>query len=201
MIAMEYYNASEATMYGYDPGEPLTNLIAALPKRDKNYFREFLKAPKRDRQEILSMAPKYMRRALQSAYGMKVDDKENLDEYFSKHYLPDEDWDGWQENFDLESMKVKMIQTQGDRLQDYGKWEDDKIKADMYGPVQIPNMSRRTKSIQEVKNTLEDLLGSAGYKNLNFEFQLGASTPSINLDVYQSKKDKYDKKLKERLGI
>ena len=201
MIAMEYYNASEATMYGYDPGEPLTNLIAALPKRDKNYFREFLKAPKRDRQEILSMAPKYMRRALQSAYGMKVDDKENLDEYFSKHYLPDEDWDGWQENFDLESMKVKMIQTQGDRLQDYGKWEDDKIKADMYGPVQIPNMSHRTKSIQEVKNTLEDLLGSAGYKNLNFEFQLGASTPSINLDVYQSKKDKYDKKLKERLGI
>lgn len=201
MIAMEYYNASEATMYGYDPGEPLTNLMSALPKRDRNYFREFLKAPKRDRQEILSMAPKYMRRALQSAYGMKVDDKEDLAEYFSKHYLPDEDWDGWQENFDLESMKVKMIQTQGDRLQDYGKWEDDKIKADMYGPMQIPNMSRRTKSIQEVKNTLEDLLGSAGYKNLNFEFQLGASTPSINLDVYQSKKDKYDKKLRERLGI
>lgn len=202
MKAVEYYNASEATMYAYDPGEPLTNIMAAMPKKDKNYFREFLKAPQRDRKEILEMAPKYMRRALQSAYGMPVDPKEDLNAYFQKHALPDEAWDGWQENYDLKALKVKMVQSQGEgTLQENNLWQDDKLKADMYGPTPLPNMNYKTKNIQEVKNKLEGVLGQAGYKNLNFSFKFGANTPSINLDVYQNSKDQYDNKLKERLGM
>lgn len=201
MKAVEYYKASEATMYSYDPGDPLTNIMAAMPKRDKNYFREFLDAPEKDRKDILSLAPKYMRRALQSAYKMEVDPKESLDEYFTTHYLPGQNWDGWQENFDMKSMKVKMVQSQGDSLQSNNLWQDDKLKADMYGPMPIPNMDYKTKNIQEVKNKLEDVLGTAGYTNLNFSFRFGAHTPSIDLDVYQTNKDKYDSKLKERLGI
>jgi guanyl-specific ribonuclease Sa len=202
MKAIEYYNASESTMYGYDPGEPLANFMAALPKKDKDYFREFLKAPVREREEILEMAPHYMRRALQAAYKMPIDPKESLDSYFSKHALPDANWDGWQENFDMKSLRVKMVQSQGQgSLQSNDLWADDKLRADAYGPMPLPNMSYKSKNIQQAKDQLEKVLGQAGYQNLNFSFKFGASTPSINLDVYQNKKDQYDRKLKERLGI
>lgn len=201
MKAIEFYNASESTMYGYDPGEPITNIMAAMPKRDKDYFRKFLEAPKNERQEILDIAPKYMKRALQSAYGMKVDPKEDLNKYFQEHYLPGEKWDGWQESVDLESMKVKMIQTMGDDLASYNKWEDDKVKADMYGQIDLPNMNYRTNSQNSVRAKLEDILTNAGYKDLQFSFSFSKSKSSIDLDVYEDRKEKYESKLKERLGM
>ena len=201
MKAIEFYNASESTMYGYDPGEPLTNIMSAMPKRDKQYFREFLKAPKGDREEILSMAPKYMRRALQSAYGMQVDEKEDLNEYFNEHYLPGEEWEGWQENFDLEAMKTKIIQTQGGNLAEHNKWEDDKIKADLYGKMELPNMNYKTKDLQTVRNKLESILGQAGYSDLDFSFQFGKIKSSIDLKMYDDRKAEYETKLKERLGL
>jgi hypothetical protein len=201
MKAIEYYNNSEATMYGYDPGEPLTNLMSAMPKADRNYFRDFLKAPKKDREHILEMAPKYMRRALQSAYGMKVDPKEDLNAYFTKHFLPGENWDGWQENYDLESMKVKMVQSQGMSLPAFNKWEDDKLKADLMGPTPIPNMTYKTKNILEVKTKLSRVLSDAGYKDLDFSFEFGANQPSIDMKMYEDRKEKFDNKLKERLGM
>lgn len=200
MKAIEYYNNSESTMYGYDPGEPLTNLMSAMPKADKNYFRDFLKAPVKEREKILQIAPKYMKRALQSAYGMKVDDKEDLNAYFGKHMLPGENWDGWQENYDLESMKVKMVQQQGMSLPAFNKWQDDKRKADLMGPAEIPNMGYQNKNVLAVKSRLEKVLSSAGYKDLNFSFQFGASNPSIDMKMYEDRKEKFDNKLRERLG-
>ena len=102
----------------------------------------------------------------------------------------------------MKALKVKMVQTQGEgSLQANDLWQDDKLKADMYGPTPLPNMAYKTKNIQEVKNRLENVLGQAGYQNLNFSFKFGRRTPGINLDVYQNNKDQYDKKLKERLGI
>ena len=199
--AIEYYNESEKTMYGYDPGEQLTNIMAAMPKKDKEYFKHFLEAPEHERKKILEIAPKYMRRALQNSYGMKVDDKENLADYFSKHYLPGEDWDGWQENFNLDAMKVKMVQKQGLDFGQFNIWEDDKKEADMYGEVAIPNMNYKTKNVEVVKRKLKKILGTSGYENIDLSFKFGKSTSTINLDLYEDRKEKYEKKLKERLGI
>ena len=200
MKAIEYYNKSEATMYGYDPGEPLTNIISALPKADRKYFREFISAPKKERKKILEITPKYMRRALQSAYGMQVDNKESLESYFKEHYLPSEDWAGWNENVDLNAMKVKLVQTQGERLQDYNLWKDDKIKADLYGKIEVPNIDYKTKSASVVKSKLEDLLGTAGYKNIQIDIRYGGYKPTVNLDTYRSNEDRYKKKIQERLN-
>ncbi|MEG1870437.1 MAG: hypothetical protein RR192_00385, partial [Peptostreptococcaceae bacterium] len=201
MKAIQYYNESEKTMYGYDPGEELTNIISALPKKERQYFRHFLEAPKKERERILEIAPSYMKRALQNAYGMEVDKKDSLPSYFSEHYLPGDDWDGWQENYDLNAMKVKMIQTQGLELGSFDMWQDDKQKADMYGPTAIPNMEYKTKDIQSIKSKMQNILGSAGYSDLDFSFTFGQAESNINLQMYQDKKDRYEEKLNERLGI
>lgn len=200
MKAIEYYNKAEQTMYGYDPGEEISNFVAALPKKDKKYFNEFLKAGEKERKEILKIAPKYMRRALQASYKMKVDEKESLVEYFSKHYLPDESWDGWQESYDSDAIKTKVIAREGFNLASHDIWEDNKAKADMYGATPIPNIDNRTKDIQAVKSQLKSVLGEAGYKDLDISVSTGHQSPSINLELYESRKEKFENKIRERVG-
>lgn len=200
MKAIEYYNKSESTMYGYDPGESISNFVKALPKKDKKYFNEFLKAGKKERKEILEIAPDYMKRALQSAYGLEIDKKESLTDYFSKHYLPAESWDGWQENYDFDAVKTKVISKEGFNLASHDIWQDDKDRADLYGPTKIPNIDRE-ESIQAVTNQLKSVLGSAGYENLEINVTHGHSSPSINLNLYESRKEKFEEKMRERLGV
>lgn len=200
MKAIEYYNKSESTMYGYDPGESISNFVKALPKKDKKYFNEFLKAGEKERKEILEIAPDYMKRALQSAYGLEIDKKESLTDYFSKHYLPSENWDGWQENYDFDAVKTKVISKEGFNLASHDIWQDDKDRADLYGPTKIPNIDRE-ESIQAVTNQLKSVLGSAGYENLEINVTHGHSSPSINLNLYESRKEKFEEKMRERLGV
>lgn len=199
--AIEYYNSSEKTMYGYDAGEELTNIISALPGKDRKYFRHFIEAPEREREKILSIAPKYMKRALQASYGMKVDNKEDLSSYFNEHYLPGEDWDGWQEGFNLDAMKTKIVQNEGLELGSFDIWEDDKTEADLYGAMAVPNIEYKTNNINSVKTKMRKLLGDAGYKNIDVSFQFGTGKNSINMDLYEDRKERYENKLKERLGI
>lgn len=201
MKAIEYYNESEKTMQGYDAGEQITNIMSALPKKDKQYFKHFLKAPEEEREEILELAPKYMKRALQSAYGMKVDNKDSLPDYFSKHYLPDDNWDGWQEDYNLNAMKVKMVQNEGLEFGSFDIWEDQKREADAYGPTDIPNIDYDTKNTEVVQRKLREILGTAGYEDLNFSFSFNKNGNTINMDMHEDKKAKYEQKLKERLGI
>lgn len=200
MKAIEYYNKSEQTMYGYDPGEEISNFVAALPKKDKKYFNEFLKAGEKERKEILKIAPKYMRRALQSSYKMKVEEKEDLAEYFSKHSLPDEAWDGWQESYDSDAIKTKVISREGFNLASHNIWEDNKDKADMYGATPIPNIDNRTKDIQAVKSQLQSVLGAAGYSDLDVTVSTGHNSPGINLELYESRKEKFENKIREKVG-
>lgn len=200
MKAIEYYNKSEETMYGYDPGDNISTFVKALPKKDRKYFNEFLKAGEKERKEILKIAPKYMKRALESSYGMKVEGKESLSEYFSKHYLPDENWDGWQEGMDFDAIKTKVISREGFNLANHDIWDDNKLKADMYGAIPIPNIDHRTKQIEDVKNQLASVLGEAGYQDLEIDVKMGVTKPSINLDLYESKKEKFEQRIRERMN-
>lgn len=198
--AIDYYNKSEATMYGYDPGEEVNNFIKALPKHERQYFRDFTEADTKDRKRILEIAPKYMQRALRSAYKMDVPEKEALSSYFKEHYLPGESWEGWRENYDLESMKVKVIQQQNKSLQEFDKWEQDKVKADMYGKSNIPNINKKTRNINEIKNKLDSVLLGAGYSDLRYSFSHnGSGKSNIDFNITEKYEERFNNKLRERL--
>lgn len=199
MKAIEYYNNSEQTMYGYDPGEPITNFLKALPKKDRIYFNKLANAPEEERKKILNITPKYMRRALQSAYKMKVDEKESLVKYFSEHNLPDENWRGWDENVDLNSLKVKIVQKNNLNFGDFNIWQQDKVKADMQGKIPIPIMGVDTRPSQ-VANQLQHMLGKAGYKNLKLSYSFGGNGEKFKTSMKEDvRQDVYDK-IQESLG-
>lgn len=199
MKAIEYYNESEKTMYAYDPGDSITDFISALPKRDRKFFNEFLKASKDEREELLKITPRYMTRALQSAYGREVYEKENLTEYFNRHYLPDEDWVGWQEGYDFNVVETKILEKANAPLSEYGKWDDDIIRANAYGPMAIPNINHKTNNINAVQRKLTRLLGDAGYYDIEVDVMSTGRKSSINLDIFEDRAAKVRMALQERM--
>ena len=111
--AIMYKQAAEKTMYGYDPGDPIANILAALPRKDRDYLMPFIESPEEERERILQTVPDYMKRVLQSAWGMKADEKTPLYEYFSDKPLPGAGWAGWREDVSLDDIKVKFVDNVG----------------------------------------------------------------------------------------
>lgn len=168
--AIQFYQESERTMYAYDPGDPLENILSALPRKDRLYFNKFLNAPEEERDDILEIVPGYVRRALQSMWGLSVDEKPELEEYFTHYNLPNADWMGWDPRADLSDIKLRVIKHEGMDIGEHNMWPEDEARANQIKDSQVPSMIQET-HIGVVKNRLRDILGQAGFKNLQVEVE------------------------------
>lgn len=182
--AIYYKQQAEQTMYGYEPGDPLQNLLKALPKKDRQYFSAFQNASKKEQQQILRIAPQYLRRALQQQYGMKVDEKPSLYEYFQTHGLPGADWIGWDEDVDLEDVKVKMVHQEKMDPGEFDIWDDQMDKANKTN-IPIPQIRSRNSSGM-IQFKLRSILSNQGYENVVVTPQF-SNTNQNSFDVYESK--------------
>lgn len=166
--AIKYRQATKQTMYGYEPGDSLVNIMTALPKKDRQYFKHFMDAPEEEKDKILRIAPSYMRRALQSVWGRPVDKKPSLEEYFQNHALPDQKWIGWEDTTDMDDVKVKLIHQNNLDPGEFDVWDDNKEKADQTNiPIPLINAKNNARQVQ-VK--LNSLLTSAGYNDVQTTF-------------------------------
>lgn len=168
MKAIDYKQRAEKTMYGYNPGDSLVNIMSALPKKDRQYFKHFVDAPEEEKQKILRIAPSYLRRALQTSWGMPVDRKPSLQEYFQHHALPDANWIGWDENVDMDAVKVKMVHRNKLDPGEFDIWDKDEVMADKV-TVPIPNINA-TNNPMEVSAKLKRILGQANYEDIRVDF-------------------------------
>lgn len=168
MKAIDFKQQADKTMYAYDPGDSLVDIMSALPKKERQYFKHFIDAPEEEKEKILRIAPSYLRRALQSTWGMQVDRKPNLQEYFQTHALPDANWIGWDEGVNLDSVKVKMVHQNKLDPGEFDLWDKDMVEADQVN-VPIPNINA-TNSPLAVQNRLTNLLGHAGYEDVQMSF-------------------------------
>lgn len=123
----------ESTLYGADPYGDLQNIYKALPKKDRPFFKEFMLAPPEEREEILRLVPKNQRRFYQAKWGIEVDRKPTLEEYFSTHTLPDASWKGWDPEYSMEEIKLKFIHNEGLEVEEFGFWKDD-VEQVKYAP-------------------------------------------------------------------
>ena len=179
--AIRFYQESEKTLYGYDPGEPLQNALGALPKKERDYVNKFLKAPERERQEILEVVPGYVRRILQSSWGMEVDEKPELEEMFAEYGLPDADWMGWDPRADLDNIQLKVVQREGLDQSDFNMWGDDEQQAAMVQDSQVPSMKQKMRP-ELVEQKLKTILGEAGFRDLQISVE-GVQASGIQMDV------------------
>ena len=169
LIALEYKQMAEQTMYGYEPGDNLTNIMVALPKKERQYFKHFMNAPEEEKEKILRIAPSYLRRALQSTWGMPVDRKPSLQEYFQHHALPDASWIGWDESTNLDDVKVKLVHDNKLDPGEFDIWDNNKAQADAVN-IPVPNINA-TNNPREVQAKLQSILGRAGYQDVQVHFR------------------------------
>ena len=184
IIALEYKKMAEQTVYGYEPGDNLTNIMVALPKKERQYFKHFMDVPEEEKQKILRVAPSYLRRALQSTWGMPVDRKPSLQEYFRHHSLPDADWIGWDESTNLDDVKVKLVHDNNLDPGEFDIWDNNKEQADAVN-IPIPNINA-SNNPRQVQAKLQAILGHAGYNDVQVHFRRSLSNRTdfdIRLDA------------------
>lgn len=180
--AIEFKQAAEQTMYGYDPGDSLVDIMSALPKKERQYFKHFMDAPEEEKEKILRIAPSYLRRALQTSWGMPVDKKPSLNEYFTTHGLPDASWIGWDESTNIEDVKVKLVHQNKLDPGEFDIWDSNEIQADQTN-IPIPKIDARNNP-REVQIKLSQILGKAGYENVQISFMqsaTGDNNTSLNI--------------------
>lgn len=196
--ALEYYKMSEATMYAYDKGDNISDVASAMEKRDRDYFREFVKASDSEKLEILDLVPKYMRRPLEASWGLEVEKKDDLFEYFTRHAMPDKDWSGWSEGVDIANVKVKMAKNEQLEFSDTNIWANDVQAANMAGEIAIPKL-HNTESKVKVKHKMDTLMGKIGYADISYHSREG-SNESVNLYLKEDKKAEYLREIEGKFG-
>jgi hypothetical protein len=142
--AQYWMNQSKGTMYGGDiySGD-IQQQMLSMPKRKREYFEAMIQAPQSEHAQILSTAGRLERRFYEAAWGQPVEQRPDLEKYFSQHELPDPGWEGWQPGTSMEQVKIKMGQSQGIDMSEMGYYPQQVKEANLVNPS-YPNFSKGT---------------------------------------------------------
>jgi hypothetical protein len=133
--AAQYRSAASRTMYGADIyGGSIETLSLSVPKRKREHFKAMINAPEEERERILSTAGRLERRIYQAAWGMRVEEKPDLAEYFTRHELPDQSWEGWHPNTSMDHVKIKTGQQMGLEMSQMGYYPQQIQEANLANP-------------------------------------------------------------------
>jgi hypothetical protein len=134
--ANQFRQAARRTMYGADIyGSSVDTLSLAIPKRKREHFKAMIQeTDQEERERILSTSGRLERRIYQSAWGMEVEQRPDLVEYFSRHELPGANWEGWHPNTNMEHVKIKMGQSMGINMSQMGYYPQQVREANLTNP-------------------------------------------------------------------
>ena len=158
--AVAYKKAMESTIYGLSPGATKDEILAAVPDQYKDYFQAFMDVTdESEREKILKEVPDYLKRPLQAAWGMELEDVKSNRRYFKNHKLPGVGWRGWKPNINLKHVKMKTIQNEGMLLSDFGFYESEKAKAAYEIAPDIENYDSRSISFNSTLRLKAEMKG------------------------------------------
>ena len=145
----------------------------AVPKRKREHFKALINAPEQERGKILSTAGRLERRMYEAAWGMDVEKLPDLTDYFSRHELPNQDWEGWNPNTSTDSVKIKTGQHMGLDMSQMGYYPQQIKEANLTNPsYPIFGNGNKIASSKEVKSQLQSLMYDHGIN--------GTITPTRN---------------------
>lgn len=138
-LAIQYRKEYESTLYAMDEGADYETLMRALTPKDREFVPKFLESTStKERNEILKYVPNDVKRILQGKWGLKVDKREDINEYFKTHNLPNQNWEGWSASANLDDIKIKVMKKEGVRPTEAGYWGKDEARAEQHGATAIP---------------------------------------------------------------
>lgn len=127
-LAIKYRQEYEGIFYSMSETEDSdsTSLMGALTPKGKKYIPRFFETnSSKEGQEILRYVPENTKGILQDSWGLRVDKQEGIEDYFNTHYLPTENWTGWNASTNLGGIKIKVMQKKGGNPTTSGDWSKD----------------------------------------------------------------------------
>jgi len=181
--ANQFNQAARRTMYGADLyGSSVDTLSLAVPKRKREHFRSMIQEQNpEERERILSTAPRLERRFYQAAWGMPVEEKPDLTEFFSRHELPDLSWEGWHPNTNMEHIKIKMGQSMGINMSQMGYYPQQIREANLTNPS-YPSFSAQENQAS-IAARLRMLMARNGIPGSVMPVQNNDNQSSINISA------------------
>ncbi|MED3396450.1 hypothetical protein [Bacillus wiedmannii] len=140
-LAIKYRQEYEGIFYSMSETEDSdsTSLMGALTPKGKKYIPRFFETnSSKEGQEILRYVPENTKGILQDSWGLRVDKQEGIEDYFNTHYLPTENWTGWNASTNLGGIKIKVMQKKGGNPTTSGDWSKDQTRAEKTGEKIIP---------------------------------------------------------------
>jgi hypothetical protein len=168
VLALQYRNMAETTLYGAEPGGDMRKVLLALNPKEREFFQAFLKAAGPEREQILKIIPENERRFIEAAYGLKPEPRPKLTDYFKTHYLPPANWNGWRANSDLDDYKLVVMKQEGLDMTSHGFWpQDEERVSEQRTPDIRPNRPTR----DDIKASLHRSLSGIGLRDIDIEIQ------------------------------
>ncbi len=158
-LAQQFVEESKETMYGADLNSTPEQVAMAVPDRKRQHFKAMLYAPEQEREQILSTAGRLERRLYQAAWGMEVEGRPDLTEYFEDHELPTPESSFWNPLTDTEQVKIKVGQHLGLDMAQMGYYPQQVKEANLVNPS-YPNMFQGTQ--MSLISRMRGLLNSIG---------------------------------------
>ncbi len=206
LVALNYREQSEKTLYGADPYGDRMKLASAFPYKDKWFFDEFANAPERDRERILELVPENEGRIYKALWGLEEEKPPELEEIFAKYVLPDASWEGWRPDIDLNDIKVKAVDNAGLDLSDFNFWPDD-LDAASYVPDVTPtgnniyNGGPQFSGYQEMQQNIQAVLEGQGLRDVKVSVSPSDQQDTrIQFQYEQDRSKEIDGYLKENIS-
>lgn len=160
-MADYFTKEAQNTMYGADVYADPDDLASALPERKRRHFVEMMRAPVSDRGRILSTAGRLERRLYQAAWGMDVEERPDLAEYFDDRELPGEEWEGWNPDVSMDAVKIKVAQNIGLDVSQMGYYPQQIRAANAINPA-YPDITDNSASRRSAEAQLRALMYQQG---------------------------------------
>ncbi len=166
-------------MYGADlQNMNLAELRQAVPKAKREHFERFLmEEDSEDRRHILETSGRLERRIYQAAWGMQVEARPELDDYFAERELPGPEWEGWSPSVNMDHIQIKMLQQQGLNMSQLGYYPQQLQEANLMNPS-YPNFNQPTADPAGEIRRLMELNGTPGHVRA-----VRTPFPGVNVEV------------------
>jgi len=197
-----YLWAASQTRFGVNPqGSPMS-IYWSLPAEERQFFNAFSHAQGAERERILEMVPSdqvHLYRAVWSRMDsgdptLWGGEKGGVDEAFLRdQYLgltnsgygpqPPADWIGYNEDVDMDDIRVRYVDRLGADLHDYGLWESQLKKSSrqpfLEGSVDYIPRNLSASNTGQVQSSLHNMSGVHGNRGGFSVFSGGSSSSAV----------------------
>jgi hypothetical protein len=196
-LASQFESFSKKTMTGVNAYGNISRIMGSIPKRERSFLGEFAQAEGKDREEVLDMVPPQMARIYRAMWAMRdtggrarnddrYDPNKEAAEYFSNgHYLPDQEWSGWNPEIDLRDVQIKTVKNEGMNIHNFDLWESQ-VRAMQRRPdvPMIPSIMAPADNIENIRRVMIGQVQNDGYKDPRiYTSRTPATQSSVNLRI------------------